>query len=83
MVGFLSKAAGQKIITNLTNCIQCNQCNVICPMTLDVKAKAQAGKPLKASLCVGCGHCVDICPTKTLAYQTHFGDWKHSLGKSS
>lgn len=81
VVGFLSKAAGQKIITNRTNCIQCNQCNLICPMTLDVKAKAQAGKPLKASLCVGCGHCVDICPTKTLAYQTQFLDWKNSLVK--
>jgi ferredoxin len=25
--------------------------------------------------CVGCGHCVDSCPVKTLGYSTKFLDW--------
>jgi len=78
ILSFLSKLAGQKIITNQTKCIQCNKCNIACPMSIDIKSMAQIGKPVTDLRCVGCGHCIDICPTKTLGYSTKLLDWYHN-----
>lgn len=72
VLGLISKAAGQKIVTDETNCIQCGQCNKACPMTIDIKSKAIDGLSAQALRCVGCGHCVDACPTGTLRYSTRF-----------
>ncbi|MEA4825014.1 MAG: 4Fe-4S dicluster domain-containing protein [Clostridium sp.] len=80
LLGFLGKAAGQKITTNNTKCIQCNECNKACPMSIDIKGKAKDGKEVSELRCVGCGHCVDTCPTRTLAYSTKFID-RISKGK--
>jgi len=77
LLSLLSKLAGQKIITDKAECIQCNQCNISCPMSIDIKTRAQVGKVITELRCVGCGHCVDSCPTKTLDYSTKFLDWIH------
>lgn len=74
VLAFLSKAAGQRIVTNNTNCIQCSKCNQACSMAIDIKCKAQEGKDVAELRCVGCGHCVDVCPTNTLSYSTRFLD---------
>lgn len=74
MLSLLGKVARQKIDTDNTSCIQCNLCNSICPMSIDIKSMAQNGKPVTALRCVGCGHCVDACPTRTLSYTTKFLD---------
>ncbi|MEX1308001.1 MAG: 4Fe-4S dicluster domain-containing protein [Eubacteriales bacterium] len=68
----LARLGGQRIDTTLTECIGCGKCTTICPMTIDVKAAAQAKMPLKAYRCVGCGRCIDVCPTHTLHYTTGF-----------
>ncbi|MFZ7121565.1 MAG: 4Fe-4S binding protein [Eubacteriaceae bacterium] len=75
VLALLSKIAGQKIITNNTECIQCNMCNLACPMTIDIKKRALNGMEVKDIRCVSCGHCVDACPTKNLSYSTKFLDW--------
>ena len=72
MLGLMGKMAGQKIITNNTECINCNQCNQACPMTIDINSRSIKGEPVTSLRCVGCGHCVDTCPTKTLSYSTVF-----------
>ena len=74
ILGLLSKLSGQKIITNNTDCIACGKCSKVCPMSIDIKSKAQCGEAVKDLRCVGCGHCVDCCPTKTLTYSTKFLD---------
>lgn len=78
VLSLLSKLAGQKIITDKSECIKCNRCNIACPMSIDIKTKAQIGQVVTVSRCVGCGHCVDTCPTKTLDYSTKFLDWVHN-----
>jgi ferredoxin-type protein NapH len=78
VLSLLSKLAGQKIITDKSKCIQCNKCNIACPMSIDIKSKAQIGKAVTDLRCVGCGHCIDSCPTKTLEYSTKFLDWFHN-----
>jgi Pyruvate/2-oxoacid:ferredoxin oxidoreductase delta subunit len=83
VLSLLSKIAGQKIITNKSNCIGCNQCSIHCPMTIDIRAMAQNGESVSNSRCVGCGHCVDICPTETLGYSTRFLDWMHNKLKKA
>ena len=75
VLSLLSKLAGQKIVTNQSKCIQCNRCNIACPMSIDIKGMAQIGQAVTDLRCVGCGHCVDICPTETLGYSTKFIDW--------
>lgn len=72
VLSLLGKLAGQEIVTNNTKCIQCNQCNSACPMSIDIKTKAQDGKPVTSLRCVGCGHCVDACPSRALSYNTKF-----------
>ncbi|AHF07008.1 4Fe-4S binding protein [Desulfitobacterium metallireducens] len=72
MLSLLGKVAGQKIITNNANCLQCTQCNTACPMSIDIKINAKNGDPVTSSRCVGCGHCVDACPTRNLSYSTTF-----------
>ena len=81
VLSLLSKLSGQKIITNQAKCIQCNQCNIACPMSIDIKSMAKLGQPVTNLRCVGCGHCIDICPTKTLGYSTIFLDWLYNLFK--
>ncbi len=72
VLGLLSKVAGQRIITNHTNCVQCARCNAACPMTIDIMGMAKDGVSVKSLRCVGCGHCVDACPTANLSYSTRF-----------
>ena len=74
ILGILAKAAGQKIAMDNGQCIQCNQCNLTCPMSIDIKEKAESGEAVTELRCVGCGHCVDVCPTRTLSYSTKFLD---------
>lgn len=71
-LALLSKISKQRITTNSTNCIQCHRCNIVCPMSIDITSKALTGQPVIDFRCVGCGHCVDECPTKTLQYTTVF-----------
>jgi len=44
-------------------------------MSIDIKSKAELGQPVTNLRCVGCGHCIDSCPEKTLRYSTSFLDW--------
>lgn len=78
VLGILGKAVGQKIVTNSAACIQCNQCNRTCPMSIDIKNSAAKGNAVTDLRCVGCGHCVDVCPTGTLSYSTKFLHWYHT-----
>jgi len=77
VLSLMSKFAGQKIVTNQSECIKCNRCNIACPMSIDIKSMAQTGNIVTDLRCVGCGHCVDSCPTETLGYSTKFLDWIH------
>jgi ferredoxin-type protein NapH len=43
-------------------------------MSIDIKGKAINGKSVQDILCVGCGHCIDECPTMTLSYSTRFAE---------
>lgn len=79
VLGLLGKISGQKITTNNTTCIQCSRCNLACPMSIDIKEKARYGDAVSNPCCVGCGHCVDTCPTKTLSYSTRFLSLCHQL----
>lgn len=70
VLGLISKFAGQKIITTKSKCIKCGKCNEICSMEIEIKEKALAKENVIDSNCVGCCHCVDVCPAKTLEYST-------------
>ncbi|MBB6479366.1 4Fe-4S dicluster-binding protein [Spirochaeta isovalerica] len=72
VLGWVSRLAGQRIRTDISDCIKCGKCNVSCPMGIEIKMSAEEKKDVYSSLCVGCGHCVDICPVGTLEYSTAF-----------
>ncbi len=71
-LGLISKLAKQQIKTDLNKCIKCGKCNTACHMSIDVKSFAAEKKPVISMNCVGCGHCIDECPTETLQYSTWF-----------
>ncbi|NCB41851.1 MAG: 4Fe-4S dicluster domain-containing protein [Clostridia bacterium] len=72
LLGSLSKLCGQRIKTDLSNCVACGMCNSVCPMSIEIMQSAKEGKPVNEFRCVGCGRCVDACPTNNLAYRTNF-----------
>ncbi len=77
-LAFLSKAAGQRVETGLTRCTRCGACDRACKMSIDIMAKAAVGAPVNDLSCVGCGLCVDACPTKNLRYRTRL--WGRNRG---
>lgn len=79
VTGLIGQAAGQRIETNLTECIKCGKCNQACPMAIDILNCAREAKAVVNLNCVGCGHCVDSCPKETLAYITKFSGTGSSL----
>ncbi len=80
-LGLLSKAAKQQIKTDLNKCIECGKCNTACNMTIDVRSCAAERKPVISMNCVGCGHCIDECPTGTLQYSTWFLELTRKMWK--
>jgi len=74
LLGFIGKAVGQRIETNLTNCVKCGACNDACNLSIDILALAKDNRPVKTIHCTGCGHCVDSCPTQNLKYRTNLVD---------
>lgn len=70
VTGLIGRTAGQRILTNLQECISCGKCNRACPMAINIMNSAAQGKEVDDLNCVGCGHCIDACPTATLAYTT-------------
>jgi len=72
VLGYVSKIAGQKIVTDKSDCINCRKCDTACPMDIEISSCAIMKQPVLNNSCVGCGHCVDICPVKTLKYSTRF-----------
>jgi ferredoxin-type protein NapH len=83
VLGLLSKVAGQRISTDSSKCIQCNKCDSACSMSIEISTKAQNGEDVKNLRCVGCGHCVDACPTRALEYSTKYLDKKQERGISN
>lgn len=73
---------------NLDACIQCNRCERACRdlQVNDVIGLAHRGAhtqvvfdladPMGASSCVGCGECVQACPTGALMPKSHIGPQK-------
>ena len=41
-------------------------------MSIDIRSEAQNGEAVKNLRCVGCGHCADVCPARTLSSSTKF-----------
>jgi polyferredoxin len=72
VLGWVGRAAGQRIVTTRSECIGCGRCDAACPLSIRIKESALEGRPVVDPRCVGCGHCVDICPVRTLDYSTAF-----------
>jgi len=70
IAGLIGRSAGQRIVTDITECINCSKCNRACSMAIDINKQAVEGKVVNDLNCVGCGHCIDACPTGTLVYTT-------------
>ncbi|MDT4762093.1 4Fe-4S dicluster domain-containing protein [Sphaerochaeta sp. PS] len=79
LLSWIAKVGGQRIITDKTHCIQCGKCNATCQLSIDIQSCAKEKGPVISSYCVGCGHCVDVCPAKTLGYCTNFTHFFHII----
>ena len=75
VLGLISNIAGQQIETNQSQCINCKLCDSQCEMSIVISKQAVKKDAVKDINCVGCGHCVDICPKNNLRYSTKFTRW--------
>ena len=82
-LGMISKIAGQQIETDKSQCINCKLCDNQCEMSIEISKNAIIKKPISDINCVGCGHCVDICPKGNLLYSTRFTRWLHKKTNKS
>jgi len=65
-LSLFSMISPNRIVTNKDRCIGCNACNENCQYGINIKGKAQLGKPVRTRECVQCGVCVAVCPTDAL-----------------
>lgn len=72
LLGIIGRIVGQQITTGLTKCNSCGLCNDVCKMSIDIMGRAKAGEPVRSINCVGCGICVETCPTNNLQFTTTF-----------
>ncbi len=72
LIALVGRISGQRIRTNQGVCIDCKKCSQVCPMQIDIAGSAVVGEDVRSIRCVGCGHCIDRCPTATLDYTTRF-----------
>lgn len=82
-LGMISKIAGQRIDTDKSQCINCKLCDKQCEMGVEISKMAVEKKAVFDMNCVGCGHCVDICPKDNLLYSTKFTRWVNRKNKKS
>lgn len=59
---------GLHVSADKEKCISCGKCDRSCPMGLDVKEMAKAGK-ITSLECIQCGACIDVCPKNVLYYK--------------
>lgn len=74
---FTGKVTGSKfqVVAN-EKCTGINLCTKACPMGIDVASYAHLNKkPIRGSFglsqteCIGCGGCIDVCPTDALSFR--------------
>lgn len=73
-----------RVVAN-EKCTGINLCTKACPMGIDVASYAHLNrKPIQGSFglaeteCIGCGGCIDVCPTKALSFKPILGKRKIS-----
>ncbi len=62
-----------RISADKRRCIACNMCSRYCEVGVDVMKFALKGEPFGIwnSSCIGCGICVQVCPTDVLRFGHH------------
>lgn len=61
--------AAAHVVPEAIRCVQCGICSFSCPIEIDVRAHARAGKPVVDSYCLSCGECVSRCPRGVLRFE--------------
>ena len=61
-------AEGQ-VVPFAERCVQCGICSYNCPINIDVRSHAWAGKPVVDSRCLTCGECIERCPRGVLRFE--------------
>ena len=68
---FTERKVGRfRIESRKERCIACNLCTRYCEVGIDVRRFALKGETFDNvnSSCIGCGICITVCPTETLAF---------------
>ena len=60
-------------------CIDCNRCVSLCCDVLNIDALGDTTVSIKASPCVSCGLCANVCPTKAIKVRNYSTAYKKAL----
>jgi heterodisulfide reductase subunit C len=58
-----------QVVPDPARCVQCGICSFNCPIEIDVRRHAWAGKPVVDSHCLTCGECIARCPRGVLRFE--------------
>jgi heterodisulfide reductase subunit C len=58
-----------QVVPDSRRCVQCGVCTFHCPIGIDIRRHAWAGKPIKDNRCLTCGECVERCPRGVLRFE--------------
>ncbi len=61
--------AQAQVVPQAVRCVQCGICSYNCPLGIDVRAHAHAGRPVVDRYCITCGECVARCPRGVLRFE--------------
>jgi glutamate synthase (NADPH/NADH) small chain len=66
LYGFIGKLGFFKVVADKEECLECDICEDICDMGVPILILIQEKGEINVADCVGCGRCVQECPTEAL-----------------
>ncbi len=70
------------ISINNDTCIRCVKCQRVCPAFIPVIEQDAVPSLRHPEVCIGCGHCVDVCPTGAYVHTDFPADSIHDINRN-
>jgi polyferredoxin len=66
LYGLIGKVGFFKIVADKEECLECGSCEDVCDLGVPIQTLIQEKGEVNVADCVGCGRCVQACPSEAL-----------------